>query len=62
VSYLPGKYFEVNRHDPGGLRLSFAGLTPEKIRAGVAILGGIFSNELERARASRHFDPAPAMV
>ncbi|HSB14593.1 MAG TPA: PLP-dependent aminotransferase family protein [Bryobacteraceae bacterium] len=62
VSYLPGKYFEVSRHDPGGLRLSFAGLTPEKIRAGVAILGGIFSNELERARASRHFDPAPAMV
>jgi 2-aminoadipate transaminase len=62
VTYLPGKYFEVSRHDPGGLRLSFAGLAPDRIRAGLSILGEIFSSELERARAMKGFESAPAMV
>jgi DNA-binding transcriptional MocR family regulator len=62
VTYLPGKYFEVTHHEPGGLRLSFAGLEPEKIRAGMAILGEIFSSELQRARGLRRFEPVPAMV
>jgi 2-aminoadipate transaminase len=61
VAYLPGKYFAVARHEPGALRLSFAGLTPEKIRAGLAILGQVFSSELARTRLDR-FEPAPAMV
>jgi 2-aminoadipate transaminase len=62
VTYLPGRYFEVTRHEPGALRLSFAGLAPDKIRTGLAVLGEIFANELDRARASRHSQPAPAMV
>jgi 2-aminoadipate transaminase len=62
VAYVPGKYFEVTHHELGSLRLSFAGLAPEKIRAGVAILGEVFSSELERVRAQRRYDPAPAMV
>ena len=62
VSYLPGKYFAVSRFEPGALRLSFAGLAPEEIHKGVAILGGIFSSELERARMHRMREPAPAMV
>jgi 2-aminoadipate transaminase len=62
VSYLPGKYFSVSRFDPGSLRLSFAGLTPEEIGKGLAVLGTIFSNELERTRASAAMQPAPAMV
>jgi len=61
VSYLPGKYFAVARQEPGALRLSFAGLAPEEIRAGLAILGEIFSSELARARIER-FESAPAMV
>jgi 2-aminoadipate transaminase len=61
VSYLPGRYFEVSRREPGGLRLSFAALSPEKIRAGLAILGRVFSSELARARLDRH-EPAPAVV
>ncbi|HEY1205326.1 MAG: PLP-dependent aminotransferase family protein [Bryobacteraceae bacterium] len=61
VSYLPGRYFEVSRREPGGLRLSFAALPPEKIRAGLAILGKVFSSELARARLERH-EPAPAVV
>jgi DNA-binding transcriptional MocR family regulator len=60
VSYLPGRYFAVSRQDPGALRLSFAGLPPDQIRAGLAVLGRIVSGELEAA--SRSFEPAPAMV
>ena len=62
VNYLPGRYFTISRPDPGGLRLSFAGLTPEKILAGVAILGQIFSAELERMQSARSLEPAQAMV
>ena len=62
VSYLPGKYFAVNRPEPGSLRLSFAGLAPGFIEQGVEILGEIFSSELERVRGSRNREPAPAMV
>ena len=63
VTYLPGKYFAVSRFDPGALRLSFAGLTPEEIRKGLAILGEIFSSELERTRAQTpRSNRAPAMV
>jgi 2-aminoadipate transaminase len=62
VTYLPGRYFTVSRPDPSGLRLSFAGLTPEKIRKGVSILGEIFSTELERTQLARSLEPAPAIV
>jgi len=62
VSYLPGKFFAVSRPQPNGLRLSFAGLPPEKIRRGVEILGTVFSAEWERLRAARRREPAPAMV
>ncbi len=62
VAYMPGRYFEVTHHEPGSLRLSFAGLPPDLIRQGVAILGEIFTKELERVRASRRWEPAPAMV
>jgi 2-aminoadipate transaminase len=62
VSYLPGKYFAVSRFDPGALRLSFAGLAPEEIRKGLAILGEIFKAELDRVQSSRATEPAPAMV
>jgi DNA-binding transcriptional MocR family regulator len=60
VAYLPGRYFAVSRLDPGALRLSFAGLTPEEIREGLAILGQIVIGEL--ANASLNREPAPAMV
>jgi 2-aminoadipate transaminase len=60
VAYLPGRYFAVSRLEPGALRLSFAGLPPDQIRAGLAVLGRIVSAELEAT--SRSFEPAPAMV
>ncbi len=62
VSYLPGRYFAVSRHVPGSLRLSFAGLRPEAIEAGLAALGRVFTEELERARAARSAGLAPAIV
>ena len=60
VAYLPGRYFAVSRLDPGAMRLSFAGLRPEEIREGLAILGQIVAGEL--ASASLNREPAPAMV
>jgi len=62
VTYLPGKYFAVSRPQPNGLRISFAEMTPEEIRSGLAILGGIFQNELERARARLPLVEAAALV
>lgn len=62
ASYLPGKYFAVDRLDAGSLRLSFAGLRPEAIREGLRRLGRIFGGEAERARQAREFGTAPAMV
>ncbi len=59
VAYLPGRYFAVSRLEPGSLRLSFAGLTPEQIREGLAILGRYLR---WRGKAARSYEPAPAMV
>jgi len=60
VAYIPGRYFAVSRVEPGALRLSFAGLTPDRIREGLAILGRIVAEEL--AGASQNLEPSSAMV
>jgi 2-aminoadipate transaminase len=60
VAYMPGRYFEVSRREPGALRLSFAGLAPEQIRAGLKILGSVVAGDRERSRES--LEPLPAMV
>ncbi len=62
VNYLPGKFFAVSRPQPNGLRISFAGMTPEEIRSGLGILGRIFKDELERARAHAPLAEATALV
>ncbi|MCL5743395.1 MAG: PLP-dependent aminotransferase family protein, partial [Acidobacteria bacterium] len=62
VAYMPGKYFAVSRSEPGSLRLSFAGLTPESIRKGLAVMGNIFRSEVERTRDARRMEPSPAVV
>ena len=61
VAYLPGRYFAVAREERGALRLSFAGLEPEEIRRGVAILGGLFREELAKSGPAEWRD-APAVV
>ncbi len=60
VAYLPGRYFEVSRRDPGALRLSFAGLRPDQIRKGLEIMGRVVANELEHAAGD--VEPVTAMV
>ena len=60
VAYLPGRYFAVSRLEPGALRLSFAGLPPEEIRKGLAILGRVVRSELDSS--SQAFEPESAMV
>jgi 2-aminoadipate transaminase len=60
VTYLPGRTFAVGRQESGTLRLSFAGLTPEQIGRGLAILGKVASEEMEADR--RQTEPRPAMV
>jgi len=60
VAYLPGRYFAVSRLEPGALRLSFAGLPPEDIRKGLAILGRVVRSELDSS--SQAFEPDSAMV
>jgi len=62
VTYLPGKYFAVTRSQANCLRISFAGMTPEQIHSGIAILGRIFKQELERVRAQTPAAEAPALV
>ncbi len=62
VTYLPGRYFAVSRPQPNGLRISFAGMTPEEIRSGLEILGRIFQKELERARVHAPLVEETALV
>ena len=62
VSYLPGRYFDVSKDFSNCLRISFAGLAPDKIRQGLEVLGSIFRSEWQRIEASRRLDPQPALV
>ena len=62
VNYLPGKFFAVSRPQPNGLRIRFAGMTPEEIRSGLAILGRIFKEELDRVRAHAPVVEVAALV
>jgi 2-aminoadipate transaminase len=62
VTYLPGRFFAVSRPQPNGLRISFAGMTPEEIRSGLAVLGRIFQEELERVRAHVPLGETAALV
>lgn len=62
VSFLPGKYFAVTRPHAQGLRLSFAGLTPENIAYGMAVLGLVFRTAQQRAFIRQTGEPEPALV
>ena len=62
VTYLPGKFFGIAMAESGSLRISFAGLEPARIEAGLAKLGRIFTEELERTRDFSRLESIPAMV
>lgn len=60
VTYLPGRHFTVATPEPGAFRLSFPGQTPQRIEAGLEILGRVFARELEDSSVGRF--TATAMV
>ncbi len=62
VSYLPARYFSVNRAEDHAFRLSFGGLTPDEIQRGLRILGDVFGEELERSTLAGVSEMATAMV
>lgn len=62
VTYTPGRHFAVSRAENGSLRISFAQLAPERIRAGMARLGKVFQRELAAVRQSRNPEAALALV
>jgi 2-aminoadipate transaminase len=62
VTYLPGKHFAVGPHDPGTLRLSFGGLPPALIEAGIARLGRVFQHEWQQSKSASQFEAVSALV
>ena len=62
VTYVPGKHFAVGPHDARTLRLSFGGLSPKLIEMGIARLGLLFQEEVERSRSVSRFEAASALV
>ncbi len=62
VDFLPGSNFSLNSTHSRGLRISFGGLSPEKITRGVQILGEIASAELEANQNGMPFEGAAALV
>jgi 2-aminoadipate transaminase len=62
VAYVPGRHFAVGTYDPATLRLSFAGLPPDRIEQGIAILGRVFRQELENGNRAGRFESSPALV
>ncbi len=61
VSFIPGRFFAVSRPHNGALRLTFAGLEPDQIRRGVAVLGRLLRS-LAPARHGRGEGGVPALV
>lgn len=49
VNYLPGRYFSIQQPLSECLRLSFAGLSPAHIQAGLTRLAPLFAEEASRA-------------
>jgi len=62
VTYMPGSYFAVEQPQPGSLRLSFAGLPAELVSEGIARLGRVAAEELQRGRMQQLAPDAVALV
>jgi 2-aminoadipate transaminase len=50
VAYVPGSAFYASAPQANTLRLSFVTVSPERIAAGIAALGGVLQQALERRR------------
>jgi 2-aminoadipate transaminase len=61
VVFIPGRYFAVSRPHAGALRLTFAGLAPDQIRQGLAVLTRLIDTLAPAAR-DRSEGGVPALV
>ena len=61
VVFLPGRFFDVSRSHSGALRLTFAGLEPDQIRRGIAVLADLL-HALAPAAPGRSEGGVPALV
>jgi len=61
VVFLPGRFFDVSRSHSGALRLTFAGLEPDQIRRGIAVLADLL-HALAPTAQGRSEGGVPALV
>ncbi len=62
VTYVPGTHFAITERDPAALRLSFGGLSPERIVTGLEVLGRVFTEQAGRSWSGDRFEGTPALV
>lgn len=62
VTYVPGRHFAITERDPAALRLSFGGLPPDRIEAGLGIFGRVCGEEAARSGAGERFEAMPVVV
>jgi len=61
VVFLPGRFFDVSRSHSGALRLTFAGLEPDQIRRGIAVIADLL-HALAPTAQGRSEGGVPALV
>jgi DNA-binding transcriptional MocR family regulator len=62
VNFLPGRSFSARRAHARALRISFGGLSPERITRGIQILGEAAAEALAASTPDVSFEPAAALV
>ncbi len=62
VDFLPGRQFSASQSHPRSFRVSFGGLSPEKIRHGLRIIGEAANRQLATSLNSWDSEPAVALV
>jgi 2-aminoadipate transaminase len=62
VDFVPGRQFSLNQGHARSLRISFGGLSPEKIRHGLRTVGEAAKQQLSVSLNTWDFEPAMALV
>jgi 2-aminoadipate transaminase len=62
VDFLPGRQFSLSQGHARSLRISFGGLSPEKIRLGLRMIGEAGNRQLATSLNSWDSEPAAALV
>ncbi|MFL6447242.1 MAG: PLP-dependent aminotransferase family protein [Bryobacteraceae bacterium] len=62
VDFVPGRQFSLTQGHARSLRISFGGLSPEKIRQGLRIVGEAAKRQVAASLNTWDFEPAMALV